>query len=154
LPSFLRRLQFRAHVWLAARLLPVRAKRGRLDDLLRYAGANEAIGTYRGLSVDEIIDAVRETTSRPWRMRGRRCLREGLLAHRFLALAGFRPVLHFGISPATVATDHPRAHCWLELDGETILNPATEPMLDLFAYDGRDPAAVPEVLREYGEKNG
>ena len=39
-------------------------------------------------------------------MRGRRCLREGLLAFHYLALSGRRPVLLFGVAKVPVGISH------------------------------------------------
>jgi hypothetical protein len=133
-------LPFTPSLWIAARLMPLWAKRGALDDILRRATPAAGESAYRELPPGEIVGAVKAVVRRPWRMRGRRCLREGLLAFRYLTLAGYRPVLHFGLVAGTITTPRPRAHCWIVLDGKTILNPAQEPMIELFAYDGR---AVP-----------
>lgn len=152
MPTTVGALPFRLHLWIAARLLPVAAKRGSLEFLLKGATPHKVAPAYASLSADEILDAIKATTAHPWRMRGRRCLREGLLAFRFLSLAGYRPVLHFGIAPETVSTDRPHAHCWVDLDGATVLNPPMRPMLNLFNYDGRDAAPVPDDLT-FGERN-
>jgi hypothetical protein len=69
-------------------------------------------------------------------MRARRCLREGLLGFRFLRLAGFYPVLHFGVEPESVAAEHLRAHCWITLADSCVLNPPSETMVRLFSWDG------------------
>ncbi len=134
-------LPFAPSLWIAARLMPVHAKRGTLGDLLRRATPPAGERAYTEKSPGEIVAAVKAVVARPWRMRGRRCLREGLLAFRYLRLAGHAPALHFGLVAGTISTPRPRAHCWIVLDGETILNPAQEPMVDLFAYDGQ--ASIP-----------
>lgn len=142
--SALDRLPFRWNLWASARLLPLVAKRGSLGKLLELATPDDSqTADYSGMSHQEILGAVKAVTRRPWRMRGRRCLREGLLGYRFLAMAGYRPILHFGVIPSTMATDRPRAHCWISLDGEVVLNPATEPMLELFSYEGSVPSKMP-----------
>ncbi len=92
---------------------------------------------YEGVPAEQIIDFVKQAARRPWFMRDRRCLREGLLAFRYLSLAGHRPELHFSIAPSSLTASRPRAHCRVVLDGKTVLNPCPEPMVDLFAYDGR-----------------
>ncbi len=141
--SALDRLPFRWNLWASARLLPLVASRLSLAKLLELATPDSGSADYSGLSQQEILGAVKAVTRRPWRMRGRRCLREGLLGYRFLAMAGYHPVLHFGVIPSTMATNRPRAHCWISLDGEVVLNPATEPMLELFSYEGLVPAKLP-----------
>ncbi len=91
---------------------------------------------YRGLDAEHILAAVRAATARPWRMRGRRCLRQGLLGFRFLRLAGFAPLLHFGVEPGSLAVDHLRAHCWITLAGLCVLNPPSDTMVTVFTWDG------------------
>jgi hypothetical protein len=135
------RLPFRTSLWIAARLMPAVIKRRALDDILLRAKPDARDPAYAELTPDEIIAAVKAVVARPWRMRGRRCLREGLLAFHYLARAGYQPVLHFGIVPASIRAGRPHAHCWVSLGGATILNPPQTPMLDLFAYDGK--AAIP-----------
>ncbi len=132
------RLPFGLNLWIAARLLPQVMKFRQLDDILRRATPEKAMRAYDDLKADEIIGAVKKSVARPWRMRGRRCLREGLLAFHYLKLAGYAPVLHFGLVPKTITTTRPKAHCWISLNGTIVLNPPVVPMLDLFAYDGAD----------------
>ena len=127
---------FKPHLWIAARWLPVGAKRRSIEQLLARAMPPADYAPYRGLVAEEILAAVRATTARPRRMRGRRCLREGLLGFRFLRLAGFAPVLHFGIEPESVPADHLKAHCWITLAGSCVLNPPSETMVTLFSWDG------------------
>ena len=91
---------------------------------------------YQGIPAEHIIGFVTQAARRPWLMRDRRCLREGLLAFRYLSLAGHHPELHFSIAPSSLSAARPRAHCRVAIDGRTVLNPCPEPMLDLFSYDG------------------
>lgn len=135
------RVPFGWNLWIAARLLPLFTKNRPLEELLRRATPPHGMPAFAGIPAETIIAEVKAVVARPWRMRGRRCLREGLLAFHYLAAAGYRPILQFGLVPASVLTSKPRAHCWIILDGKTVLNPPTGPMLDLFAYDGS--AAIP-----------
>lgn len=135
-PSIPSQKIFRLHLWIAARWLPMVAKRRTLEQLLQKARPQPGHVPYQGLTADEVLDAVRAVTARPWRMRGRRCLREGLLGFRFLRLAGFTPVLCFGLNPASLNKSRLDAHCWLTLDGKCILNPPTDSMAPLFSWDG------------------
>lgn len=127
--------RFRLHLWLAARLLPVRAKRRPIETLLIDATPPAESLPYRGLAAEPIVAAVRRTLARPWRMRGRRCLREGLIAFRFLRLAGHPAVLHFAVASPSPA-DRLKAHCWVTLGGHCILDGPREGMVPLFAWDG------------------
>lgn len=127
---------FRFNLWIAARLMPAFVKRRDLNAILASATpAPDHIGSLQ-ISSDTIIQSVKRIVARPWRMRGRRCLREGLLAFYFLKLAGKNPLLRFGLLKGTLASSNPRAHCWIILDGEIILNPPEGPMVHLFDYDG------------------
>lgn len=135
------RLPFRWNLWIAARLMPLFTKRRQLAEILRRATPDPAVRAYAETPPSEVIAAVKAVVARPWRMRGRRCLREGLLAFHYLALSGHRPVLHFAIVTKTALTTRPRAHCWVSLEGQTVMNAPQEPMLDLFSYNGR--TAVP-----------
>jgi hypothetical protein len=105
------------------------------------------VRAYGDLPPGDILVAVKAAVARPWRMRGRRCLREGLLAFHYLSLAGHKPVLHFGIVPKSVLTARPRAHCWVDLNGCTVLNPPQEPMLELFSYDRRAKLPAGQAMR-------
>ena len=128
---------FEWNLWIAARLLPLFTKRRPLAEILQRATPPDGERAFADYSSDRIVAAVKAVVARPWRMRGRRCLREGLLAFRYLSLAGYRPKLHFGLVPRSAMTPRPRAHCWVTLDGNTVLNPPQEPMLVLFEYDGK-----------------
>jgi hypothetical protein len=130
------RLPFDLNLWVAARLLPFLVKNRPLDEILVRATPDRGSHGYGELSASTIIAKVKRVVARPMRMRGRRCLREGLLAFHYLSLAGHRPVLHFGLVPQTIATPRPQAHCWVTIDDETVINPPATPMIELFAYDG------------------
>jgi hypothetical protein len=130
------RRRFAIHLWLAARWLPMTAKRRDIEPLLLAATPEGGHAPYRGLSSDEIVAAVRSTLARPWRMRGRRCLRESLLAFRFLRLAGHPAVIHFAVAPGRSETDRLRAHAWVSLDGICLLDPPGPEMIALYDWDG------------------
>jgi transglutaminase superfamily protein len=134
-PSY---MPFAASLWISARLMPVFAKSAPIGELLRMATPNGESPAYAALDAGEIVASVKRVTRRPWRMRGRRCLREGLLAFRFLSLAGHRPLLHFAVEKETLRTDRPRAHCWISVGDEVLMNPPSPTMLELFAYDGSE----------------
>jgi hypothetical protein len=133
---------FPVNLWVAARLLPFLVKNRPLDEILARATPDAVSHGYRDLPASKIIEEVQRVVSRPMRMRGRRCLREGLLAFHYLSLAGHRPTLHFGLVPQTITTAHPRAHCWITIDGAIVLNPPEGPMIELFAYDGSSAIAA------------
>jgi hypothetical protein len=138
MPFLHRRIPFRASLWLAARLLPF-FTRGQLDRMLKRATPPIFARAYQELSWRQILDAVQRTVRNPRRMRGRRCLREGLLAFYYLTLAGYGPLLHFGLVPGSLSGSRPRAHCWITLGGTCVLNPPEAGMVELFVYDGNYP---------------
>ena len=133
---------FAINLWVAARLLPFVIKNRPLDEILARATPDAGAHGYDELSAPRIVEEVKRVVAQPMRMRGRRCLREGLLAFHYLSLAGHRPILHFGLLPQTIMTAHPRAHCWITIDGAIMLNPPEVPMIDLFAYDGSSAVAA------------
>lgn len=147
------RLPFGFGLWIAARLMPQVIRGKTLGEILRRATPAPHERAYCDLSAEEIVVAVKAAAARPWRMRQRRCLREGVLAFHYLSLAGHRPLLHFGLVPETIRSSRPMAHCWITVGGEAVLNPPTTPMLDLFAYDGLkavppSAGALSEALRD------
>ncbi|MDN2581230.1 lasso peptide biosynthesis B2 protein [Aquibium sp. ELW1220] len=127
---------FPASVWIAARLLPACVGSSELDRLLAMATPPPGTSAYREFSARAIVSAVKRAARRPWVMRDRRCLREGLLAFRYLSLAGHRPLLHFALEPASLKDRKMSAHCWVTVDDEVLMNPPTPTMMTLFAWDG------------------
>ena len=139
------RARFRAVLWLFARLLPALIYRKPLNTLL--AGADAwPVGRYPRLPVGYIVKRVRRTTRRPWLMRDRRCLREGLLAFRFLTAAGYAPELHFGVERASFPGPRLRAYCWVVAGGATVLNDAGDTMALIHIHRGRAAAPVDGAL--------
>lgn len=130
-------LPFQTNLWVAARMLPMFTRRNDLEPLLFLATPPPGLRAYEGLAADVIVDAVKASVARPWRMRGRRCLREGLLAFHYLALSGYAPLLHFGVITQSLGGDKPSAHCWVSVAGEIVLNPPICPMHELFVFDGK-----------------
>lgn len=136
-----RRFLFRLELWLRARLLPFRLARDLpLEDALRLATPRHP-PAYPGLPVAYVAKRVARTVRRPWLMRDRRCLREGLLGFRFLREAGHDPLLHFGVDPASLGAPRLAAHCWVSVDGEIVLGPPRTQLIGLHVYPGKDEAA-------------
>jgi Transglutaminase-like superfamily len=115
-------IAFRLNLALWALIVPVLALRYPLAELLRRTQPSSRT-PFRGLAARFIVRRVKRACRRPVVMRDRPCLREGLLAYRFLRRAGYCPVLHFGIDRASVARPGMVAHCWVTLEGEVLLNP-------------------------------
>lgn len=127
------RLRFRAALWWQARVLPARVRNRPLEVVVALARGAPA-AHLRDLPVDYILKRVRRTVRRPWLMRDRRCLREGLLACRFLTAAGHAPELHFGVDRASAKTPHLQAHCWVVKDGAVVLNPPDPNMVPIYVH--------------------
>lgn len=144
---------FRVNLWIAARLLPLYAKRGSLGDLLALATPTPGTLDEAG-DVSAIVAAVKETTARPWRMRGRRCLREGLLAFHYLSRSGKAPLLHFGVDRSSLRGERTKAHCWVSVGGETVLNAPKNQLHELFVYDGRQSTPVGTLTLAEVSDNG
>ncbi len=126
--SLLERLRFRLALWLWARWLPILAYQRDLQSLTERALPPPRV-RYTHLEPAYIVKHVRRAVRKPWVMRDRPCLRQGLLAYRFLSLAGYQPELHFGVDQTSIAASRLSAHCWIVLDGRTILNEPEKNMI-------------------------
>lgn len=131
--SLLKRVRFRTELWVRARLLPLQIRRRSLSAILQSAEPAETV-TYRGLEAGYIVRRVRKSLRRPIQMRDRRCLREGLLAYRFLRQAGFLAELVFAVDNSSMLGSDPKAHCWVRLDGAAILNPPEPDMTTILCH--------------------
>jgi hypothetical protein len=114
-------------IWWHARLLPAFVGRRDLQSVLSYAAVHPD-PEFAGLPAEAIAAWVVAATRRPWLMRNRRCLRQGLLGMRFMRLAGHDPELHFGIDPKSLSRPAIAAHCWVVLGGKPVLNDLLEGM--------------------------
>lgn len=131
-PPLIRRMRFRIALWCEAKLLPFQVPPSRpLSWIGSFANRSSGLG-YPGLQPDYIVKHVLKVTRRPYIMRDRRCLRQGLLAYRFLRAAGYEIELHFGIDQAHRQGQDPRAHCWIVHDGRVLLNPPPTDMPVIF----------------------
>ncbi len=133
-------LRLRWQLWWQARLLPVAARRRSLLQLLQAALPARPDSRWHPAAA-AVVEPVLASVARPWRMRGRRCLREGLLAFRFLRLAGHPAVLHFGIDPQSLRGERVRAHCWVSVGDEILVNPPQPELpgrnfVEIFKFDG------------------
>ena len=137
--SLLTRVRFRIALWCQARTMPIRVTPSRtLAWVLSFADRAPS-ATYAGLSTEYILMHVARVTRRPYLMRERRCLRQGLLAFRFMKAAGHDVALHFGID-RTHRQDI-RAHCWIVHNGRVVLNPPDADTQPIFVHKGAAPLA-------------
>ena len=123
-------------------MLPFRVRQLPLNEILRLVQPGHST-PYKGLPVAHILRCVRRTARRPILMRDRRCLREGLLAFKFLGAAGYKAELHFGIDTTTLSRPDLKAHCWIVCGNQTVLNPPDANMKPILVY--RDGVAAPPV---------
>jgi len=136
LPFLPTAVPFGVNLLVAARLLPFFVRKASLAEVIALATPAPDLRGSTPMDASTVVAAVKRATRRPWLMRNRRCLREGMLAFHYLSLAGHAPVLHFAVIASSMKTARPSAHCWIALDGETVLNPPAEPMVELFRHDG------------------
>jgi len=118
-----------------AKSLPFRIRFFSLATLMEFADSPIIVHPKLfGLHPSDIISRILRTTRHPWLMKDRTCLRQGLLAYRFLRAAGFQPELHFGIDSESLHASVLRAHCWVVMDGKIVVNPPTAKMVRIFRY--------------------
>ena len=129
---FWTRLRFGVSLWIAARLLPLRVARKPWRRVLGMADPSSI--RFAGLHHDYITARVLRATRRPWLMRDRPCLRQGLLGCRFLAEAGYAPELHFGIDGDSIGTHRLSAHCWVCINGKPVLNDRINHMTTILVH--------------------
>lgn len=117
----------RAHVWLAAAILPLLDRLLPLKRLVSLLRPPRWLHPYAGLADEWIVAAVQRRLRRPRNMRRRACLRRGLVLFHFLRLAARPAELRFGVFPEPDERGQMRAHCWVELDGRCLGDPADAP---------------------------
>jgi Transglutaminase-like superfamily len=135
----LNKLRFQIDLWTAARTLPLRVYGRSLSEILNLSRARRP-NAYRGLSSDYIVKAIFRIVRRPFVMRDRRCLREGLLAFQFLEAAGFAPKLYFGIDRSAPNRPDVRAHCWVVCNDEVVLNSPDADMVPILVWPNAERA--------------
>ena len=126
----------RMHVACLATVLPDLSKLLSLSRLLQFFTPKSAASFYEGLAVEQVVTEVNHRLRWPWRMRGRKCLRRGLLLFYFLELSGYPAELHFGIY-----SDCPtrmKAHCWVTVNGLTVADPPDRPCGIVLRYGSRE----------------
>jgi hypothetical protein len=131
--SLVKRVRFRAELWLAARLLPFQIAGKSFEDVLAVVPSQPS-RIYRGLPAHYISKAVRKATRNPILMRDRKCLRQGLLAFGYMAQAGLRPELRFGIKPDSMNAAALAAHCWVCIDNVPVLSDKDPDMVTIHVH--------------------
>ena len=116
--------------------IPYLAKTDKLDILISKCEPNNT-NPFLGIPASRIRRRVRQATRRPYFMRQRRCLRDGLLLYRFLTLAGYHPTIHFGIDRTSIQNEIMSAHCWVKCDDEIFL-PPDENTIEIVQYSKQE----------------
>ena len=122
-------------IWISARLLPLRfPKDSHLQSIVESLGRTTRVKGFDNVSVETVTDAVLRATKHPWLMRDRRCLRQGILAFRYLKAAGHEPLIHFGIEPDSLKDKKVRAHCWVTVKGRAVMSDRLPGMKTIFTF--------------------
>jgi hypothetical protein len=138
------KIRFRIALWRDARLLPFQISRDQpLAEVLLLARPPRGV-FYPGLPSAYILKHVLKTTRGPILMRDRRCLRQGILALRFLAAAGYNAELHFGVDRTSFASTL-KAHCWVVYRGATVLNPPAPTIVPILIHRAEAPSPAPST---------
>lgn len=111
----------RLHLGMLASILPDASRIIPLPQLLRLFTPMRPSRFYTGISEEQLMAILQRRLSHPWRMRGRSCLREGLLGFYFLRLLAVPAELHFGVFEE--ARDRELAHCWVVVEGRCVTSP-------------------------------
>jgi hypothetical protein len=125
--------RMRTTLWIRSNVLPELSRVAPLERLLRWYTPREVSADWAAHSAPEIIALVERHLASCRRMRGRRCLRRGLLVFYFLRRAGYPAVLHLGAF-------HRRqgcalTHCWNSL-GDLVDDPPRDPIVPLLEWRG------------------
>lgn len=120
------------HVGFLALLIPDASKLVPLRKLLAWMTPDRPSRLYAGLSEQDVVQLVQCRLAHPWRMRGRRCLREGLLCFHFLRLIGVPAELHFGVFAQPRGRE--LAHCWVVVHERCVTLPPQDPYLFILRH--------------------
>jgi hypothetical protein len=127
-----RLLIFRLHMMLLSLVIPDLSRCLRLEALLRMFTPRTSGRLYAGLGEERIVTLILQYLRNPWRMRGRRCLRVGLLSFYFLRLAGIPAELRFGVY--TKSRPGELAHCWITVRDRCLTEPPQEAYVPILTW--------------------
>lgn len=123
----------RLAVWGRSIVLPDLSRHASLQRLLRWYTPAQAARPWSAYRAEDILAHIDGHLARCRRMRGRRCLRRGLLAFYFLRLAGHPAVLHLGVFARPQGRT--LAHCWVSVGG-IVDDPPTAPCTEVLQWNG------------------
>jgi len=126
----------RAHVWIAATLLPLWVRLFPLKAVLARMTPPPWRRPYRNVPMARIVEIVTHRLRNPRHMKRRACLRLGLALFHFLRLAGMPAVLRIAALPPSRDPRRLHAHCWVSVDGRPVADAPTEPMTVLLVHGG------------------
>lgn len=113
----------RMHIWIVALFVPLIVRLFSLKRVLGLATPPTWIHPYTPVSCERIAELVRKRLERPWMMKRRACLREGLTLFHFLCLARQPAILQIGVFEPGPAGTRSHAHCWVTLNGRPLSHP-------------------------------
>jgi hypothetical protein len=132
----------RGHLWLLAALVPLLVKAIPLRALVRLLTPPRFLRLYVRVPTEAFVGQVKHRLRRPWNMRRRACLREGLVLFHFLRLSGRPAVLHFGVYAPSTDPRRLHGHCWVTVEGTVVTSPPDQPAAVLMTC-GREDAPPP-----------
>ena len=132
---FLTKIIAFADIWISAKILPLQVHSKDFQGVLELAEGSP-VNMYRHLSPKFISKCVMKSTFRPWLMRDRRCLRRSIVCYRFLRKSGHLPQIHFSVDHKSLNSDKTKAHCWVALDGEEVVEGEIAQMTLIYTYPG------------------
>ncbi len=123
----------RLQLWMRSVVLADVTRSVPLKRVLAWYTPRRTSVDWERLSAAEILAHIDRHLAGCRRMRGRRCLRRGLLAFYFLRLAGHSPVLHLGVFARPQGRT--LAHCWTSV-GSLVDDPPQAPCLPVLEWRG------------------
>ncbi len=126
-------VRMRTQLWARSVVLPDLTRAVPLKRVLAWYTPARTSAAWAKLSDREILDSIDRHLAGCRRMRGRRCLRRGLLAFYFLRLAGYAPVMHMGVFARPQGRT--LAHCWTTV-GAIVDDPPQAPCVEVLAWCG------------------
>jgi len=127
MPPYLNKVVLKLEIWLRARMLPFQIGNRSLARVLRVA-ESDPIERLRGTDPDLISKYAIRLTRNPILMRNNQCLRTGVLGYTMLRRAGHEPQLWFGLEDKSLEQEALEAHCWVVLDGKSVIDDQHENM--------------------------
>lgn len=119
-------------IWSATITLPFWLYKKDFEATLKYFDVKNDV---KFSNIDQVLicKCVGLTTRKPWLMRDRRCLRQSLLAMKFLRKANLAPTINFGVDINSMSSPSLSAHCWVEINNHPVMNDIMEDMIVVYS---------------------